>query len=109
MSQLCSLSPYRILNICLLEMRLLNYVLNSCFGTEFVTSATCELDTDARLADVAYKSVTGFLALATVFFGANLVVNASRGIAWHYSNANRTATVTERGVVEDRTIRDDEK
>eukprot|EP00850_Spirogloea_muscicola_P024462 SM000866S23305 [mRNA] locus=s866:1845:2233:- [translate_table: standard] len=40
----------------------------------------------AKVADVAYKAVTAGLALATVWFGANLVYNFGSGVAWHLSH-----------------------
>ena len=39
----------------------------------------------AKFADVAYKSVTAGLGLATLWVGGNLVFNITRGISWHYA------------------------
>lgn len=39
----------------------------------------------AKFADVAYKSVTAGLGLATLWVGGNLVLNITRGISWHYA------------------------
>ncbi|MCO5601434.1 hypothetical protein L7F22_055555 [Adiantum nelumboides] len=44
----------------------------------------------ARVADVAYKSTAIFLGACTIFFGANLVFNVSRGISWHMRNPSDT-------------------
>ncbi len=38
-----------------------------------------------KFADVAYKSVTAGLGLATLWVGGNLVFNITRGISWHYA------------------------
>ena len=39
----------------------------------------------AKFADVAYKSVTAGLGLATLWVGGNLILNITRGISWHYA------------------------
>ncbi|KAJ7529638.1 hypothetical protein O6H91_15G059600 [Diphasiastrum complanatum] len=39
----------------------------------------------AKVVDIAYKSVTAALGLATIIFGANLTINIYRGISWHYA------------------------
>nr|PNR55887.1 hypothetical protein PHYPA_006784 [Physcomitrium patens] len=39
----------------------------------------------AKFADVAHRSVTAGLGLATLWVGGNLIFNITRGISWHYS------------------------
>ncbi len=38
----------------------------------------------AKVADILYKGVTAGLGVATLWFGANLAFNITRGISWHY-------------------------
>jgi len=47
----------------------------------------------AKFADVAYKSVTASLGLATLWVGGNLVFNITRGISWHYAQEKTAGEV----------------
>jgi len=47
----------------------------------------------AKFADVAYKSVTAGLGLATLWVGGNLVFNITRGISWHYAQEKTAGEV----------------
>jgi hypothetical protein len=40
----------------------------------------------AKVADILYKGVTAGLGVATLWFGANLAFNITRGISWHYAH-----------------------
>ena len=40
-----------------------------------------------KLGDLAFKTTTGFLGICTILFGANLIFNTGRGMAWHLENS----------------------
>ncbi|CAK9217303.1 unnamed protein product [Sphagnum troendelagicum] len=44
----------------------------------------------AKVADILYKGVTAGLGVATLWFGANLAFNITRGISWHYAHDQET-------------------